>query len=615
MRKDWPRRIREGLRSGTVLLSALACATLLTCGVMMLILIRQLDANSTAAEIAEVSAGVEEALSAERNSAFNTARWDDAVSHLYIQFDQKWAFANLSGTYATYVIDERGHTLFSRRADGTIDPPIKAAAPAALTELLRLLPHDRASAARRKEGVGIAGYYQGRPAVFGAAPVTPLQGKIQVPSDDMLYLVYVDDIDRKLLRKWSTQFGIDRLSLLPRPGAAGIGIPLRDAAGKPIGWFNWMPKRPGQQALANVVPALIAAISMLAGVFALLVRLLRSQERALNDRNAEQMALTRDAERLRAEAEQALDAAQDSRRLADQAARQAVQEREQHARELREAAHEAGRSLRTALAATLPDLVKLADRLDAGTDLAAASTRAQAHCAADVVQRTSEAARALEHIALNTDRMATASASIGGETAKTRAAVSFAASSSSAAGEANRSLLHHVATIGEATALISTVAEQTNLLALNATIEAARSHTGNAGFAVVAREIKALSQDTQASATLINERVIAVQKAVHESVDRSQRIDAQLRQIHDHIATAADAAAEQAMASGGIRSSVAAAREQAVAVDASMSQISGAIAELAGTAEASRQISHDMRLRVQQLRGDLDWIIDELLAR
>jgi methyl-accepting chemotaxis protein len=367
--------------------------------------------------------------------------------------------------------------------------------------------------------------------------------------------------------------------------------------------------------LANIVPALIAALSVLAGVFALLVRLLRGQERALNDRNAEQVALTRDAERLRAEAEQALDAAQDSRRLADQAARQAVQEREQHARELREAAHEAGRSLRTALATTLPDLVKLADRLDAGTDLAAASTRAQARYAADVVQRTSEAARALEHIALNTDRMATASASIGGETAKTRAAVSFAASSSSAAGEANTSLLHHVATIGEATALISTVAEQTNLLALNATIEAARSHAENAGFAVVAREIKALSQDTQASATLINERVIAVQKAVHESVDRSQRIDAQLRQIHDHIATAADAAAEQAMASGGIRSSVAAAREQAVAVDASMSQISGAIAELAGTAEASREISHDMRLRVQQLRGDLDTIIGELLTR
>jgi methyl-accepting chemotaxis protein len=176
-------------------------------------------------------------------------------------------------------------------------------------------------------------------------------------------------------------------------------------------------------------------------------------------------------------------------------------------------------------------------------------------------------------------------------------------------------LLRHVTTIGEATALISAVAEQTNLLALNATIEAARAHAESAGFAVVAREIKTLSQDTQSSAKLINERVVAVQKAVQESVRRSTDIDIQLRQIHGHIATAADAAAQQAASSSGIRFSVAAAREQAVAVDASMSEISGAIAALAGTAEISREISQQMRGRVQQLRDDLDVTIGELLTR
>jgi methyl-accepting chemotaxis protein len=597
------------------LLSALACAMLVTCGVLMLILIRQLDANAAAAEMAEVSAGVDDRLTAERTSASSTARWDDAVIHLYGQIDAHWAFANLSGPYRTYIIDEQGRTLFSRRANGTIDPPIGQAAPAALAQLLRLLPHDRAGAARLKEGVGIAGYYHGRPAVFGAAPVTPLQGKARVPSDDMLYLLYVDDIGPPLLRRWSERYGISPIAMTAEAGAAGLNLPLRDAAGRTIAWFNWQPKSPGRQAMANIIPALAIAIAVLAGVFALLARMLRSQERALNQRNAEQVALTDEAERLRTEAERALEAARASRRLTDEAAARAVQERELHARELREAAHEAGRSLRAALAVTLPDLVALADRLDQGTDLAAASTRTQAQHAADVVRRTSEAAAALEHIALNTDRMATASAAIGGETAKTREAVSGAAGSSSAAAESNSALLHHVTTIGEATALISAVAEQTNLLALNATIEAARAHAENAGFAVVAREIKSLSQDTQASATLINDRVIAVQNAVHESVERSRGIDAQLRQIHDHIAKAADAAAEQAAASGGIRSSVAAAREQAVAVDASMSQISGAITELAGTAEASREISHQMRGRAQQLRNDLDVVIADLMGR
>jgi len=615
MRKRIIRRAQEGIRSGTALLSALACVTLLTCGVMMLILVHELDAHAGRGEIAAVRASLDEAISRERTSAYEMARWDDAVVHLYGTLDTKWAFANLSGTYRTYVIDGRGRTLFSQRADGSIDPPIRQAAPAATAQLLHLLPHDRAGAARMTRGIGIIGLYQGRPALLGAMAVTPLQGKVRVPSDALRYLVYVDPVEQPLLKTWSARFGMGAIALSSRADRSGIAMPLPDAAGHPVAWLNWLPQKPGREALANIAPALLAAVGALAMLFTLLVRILRSQEQALIARNAQQAALTDEAERLRTEAECALDAAQRSRQIADQAARRAMEEREQHARELREAAHEAGRSLRATLALTLPDLAKLADRLDEGTDQAAESTRIQAQHAEDVVRRTSAAARSLEDIALNTDRLAVASASIGGETAKTRAAVSSAAESSTAAAEANTSLLHHVTTIGEATAMIAGVAEQTNLLALNATIEAARSHAENAGFAVVAREIKALSQDTQASAQLINQRVSSVQHAVHQSVDLSRRIDTQLRQIHDHIATAADAAALQALASGGIRSSVTAAREQAVAVDTSMSQISGAICELARNAELSRAISHDMRGRVTKLRDDLDVIIGELLAR
>lgn len=615
MRKFWAGWIRDGVRSGTVLLSVLAGTMLMTCAVLMLILIRQLDANSATAEIADISAGVDEALTTQRTSAFNTARWDDAVTHLYGQFDTAWASANLSGTYRTYVIDGQGRTLFSRRANGMVDPPIKPAAPEAVAQLLRRLPHDRAGAARLKGGIGIAGLYQGHPAVFGASPITPLQGKVRVPSDALLYLLYVDEIDAPMMRHWSQRFGISPVALAQAPGDTGVSLPLRDGGGRPIAWLRWQPRKPGQHAIISIAPALLAAAAAMASVFALLARMLHGQQRALQERNANQVALTEEAERLRQEAERALDAARTSRQLADEAAARAVAERERHAQALRDAAHEAGRSLRERLAATLPDLVALADRLDQGTDQAAASTRTQAEHAADVVRRTSAAALALEQIAFNTDRLATASTAIDTETAKTREAVSKAADSSAAAGEANGALLRHVTTIGEATALISAVAEQTNLLALNATIEAARSHADNAGFAVVAREIKSLSQDTQASAKLIDERVIAVQKAVEQSVERSRGIDMQLRQIQQHIGTAADAAAQQAVASGGIRSSVAAARAQAVAVDASMSEISGAIASLAGTAETSREISQHMRARVQQLRGDLDVIIGELLTR
>jgi len=614
-RQIWERRLREGLRSGTALLTALASATLLTCGIMMLVLIRQLDAHSAAAERAAISAGVDEMLSSKRIGAYNTARWDDAVAHLYGRLDQAWAFSNLSGNDILYVIDARGRTLFARRSDNSIDPPMRLAAPTGTAHLLHLLPHDRAGAARATTGVATIELYRGRPAAFGAMPVTPLQGKARVPGDALRYIVYVTPIEQPVLAQWSARFAMNPIALDATPGRHGIALPLHGAGGRPIAWFNWQPKRPGRTALLNIAPTLIAAIAALAALFALLVRLLRSQEQALVARNAQQAALVAESERLRAQAEQALATAERSRRLADEAAERAMHEREQHAQALRRAAHEAGQALRSTLAATLPDLVKLADRLDQGTDVAAASTRIQAQHAEDVVRRTTESVRSLEHISLNTDRMAVASASIGGETAKTRAAVSTATESSAAAAEANASLLHHVTTIEGATALIAGVAEQTNLLALNATIEAARAHGQSAGFAVIAREIKTLSQDSQSSAKVINQRVMSVQQAVQDSVGVSRRIDAQLRQIQDYIATAADAAAEQAAASGGIRSSVAAAREQVVAVDASISQISGAITELAANAETSREISQQMRGRVQQLRADLDVVIEELLSR
>ncbi|SDJ33339.1 methyl-accepting chemotaxis protein [Natronorubrum texcoconense] len=84
-----------------------------------------------------------------------------------------------------------------------------------------------------------------------------------------------------------------------------------------------------------------------------------------------------------------------------------------------------------------------------------------------------------------------------------------------------RRLEEEVQQIDELIATISEIARQTNMLALNANIEASRSAGGqdDEGFSVVAKEVKALSEDVAEAADEAEDRLEAIRERTEQSAD------------------------------------------------------------------------------------------------
>jgi methyl-accepting chemotaxis protein len=159
--------------------------------------------------------------------------------------------------------------------------------------------------------------------------------------------------------------------------------------------------------------------------------------------------------------------------------------------------------------------------------------------------------------------------------------------------------------IGDVVKTISSLAEQTNLLALNATIEAARAGEAGKGFAVVASEVKDLSQGTARATEDIGRRVEAIQTDTANAVLAIAEASAVIAQMNEFQTTISSAVEEQTMTTSAMNASVDEAAEGSA-------EIAGNITGVANVARSTTQSvveSQQAVQRLSELSGELQALV------
>ena len=78
--------------------------------------------------------------------------------------------------------------------------------------------------------------------------------------------------------------------------------------------------------------------------------------------------------------------------------------------------------------------------------------------------------------------------------------------------------------MGSMVSIIDDIAQQTSLLALNASIEAAHAGEFGRGFGVVAKEVKALSNQTRDTTAVLSSSIVEIQKISIQADDTVEQV-------------------------------------------------------------------------------------------
>jgi methyl-accepting chemotaxis protein len=180
-----------------------------------------------------------------------------------------------------------------------------------------------------------------------------------------------------------------------------------------------------------------------------------------------------------------------------------------------------------------------------------------------VAEQASDTAGNVHAVAAACEELNATSTEISKQTSDVARETRIAAEQILQANASLQELQEAVGRIGKVVDLINNVAMQTNLLGLNATIEAAHAGEHGAGFAVVAAEVKKLSEETQHATHEIVAEVQHVQEKVGSVASTIGEITHQLSEFQHSAEAIALSVKEQLQATEAISKRITAVSQNA----------------------------------------------------
>ena len=233
-----------------------------------------------------------------------------------------------------------------------------------------------------------------------------------------------------------------------------------------------------------------------------------------------------------------------------------------------------------------------------------------------VASAVTEMAAATHEIAGNAEQTAKAashSVELGhkgsAQVQKSRHSTYELANEVSLATEQISALDHHAQQISGILSTITGIAEQTNLLALNAAIEAARAGEHGRGFAVVADEVRTLSQRTHASTEEIQKMIELLQAQTSKAVTSMQNSSTKAKTSvadADAATQSLEEIAKAIISISDMATQIATAAEEQTAVTHEISQNSETIRQVAADLAAESKTGVEQSKRLSQLAKQVD---------